>query len=269
MKKRFEECIHPVYQTIEEIGDGDKLMLCPNQHNRGMPKEISTGNLESHFFKSNGLCMTASIEEHLDDVFMHADKEMKHRMDALGKKGKRKIIPLTKEYVHCCEAKHKIILEEDGAYEGLTESLMNFWESSNQQENMLIRNSMGDVLEINELCISAGITRAEPCKVSLEVNEETKGEYPCVIDMDQIQKSVLGLKNGMTWYHGDKQKRTLAYVDSGVADREGKKFVMTQEETILSQRGDQYLKEFAVAKLINGEKEKFSNFRNYNEELTC
>ena len=85
--------------------------------------------------------------------------------------------------------------------------------------------------------------------------------------MDQIQKFVLELKNEMTWSHGDKQTRTLSYVDSGVAEREGKKFVMTQEETILSQRGDQYLKEFAVAKLVNGDKENFSNFRNYDEEL--
>jgi len=71
----------------------------------------------------------------------------------------------------------------------------------------------------------------------------------------------------MTWSHGDKQKRTLAYLDRCVADREGKKFVMTQEETILSQRGDQYLKEFAVGKMVNEDKGKFSNFKNYDEEL--
>ena len=34
----YEECIHPVYQTIGEIGDGDRLMLCSNQHNRGTSK---------------------------------------------------------------------------------------------------------------------------------------------------------------------------------------------------------------------------------------
>ena len=42
---------------------------------------------------------------------------------------------------------------------------------------------------------------------------------------------------------------------------------MTQEETILSQRGDQYLKEFDVAELDNRDKEKFSNLREYDKEL--
>ena len=46
---------------------------------------------------------------------------------------------------------------------------------------------MGDknfnIFEINELCISAGIARTKPCKVSLEVKEE-EGEYPCILDMD-------------------------------------------------------------------------------------
>ena len=107
-------------------------MLCSNQHNRGMPEEMSIGTSESHVFKSNGFCMTASIEEHLYDVFMQDDKEMKHRMDSLGNKGKRKIRPLIKEYVHCCEAEHKFILEKYGAGEGLAESLMNSWESSDQ-----------------------------------------------------------------------------------------------------------------------------------------
>ena len=80
--------------------------------------------------------------------------------------------------------------------------------------------------------------------------------------MDQNQKFVSRLKDEMTWSHGDKQKRTLAYLDSGVADREGKKYIMTQEKTILSQRGDQYLKEFVVAELANGDKENFSNLIN-------
>ena len=56
--------------------------------------------------------MTAGIEEHLKYVSM---KVLKHRMDALRKKGKIKIRPLTEEYVHCCLEEHKIILEEDGA----------------------------------------------------------------------------------------------------------------------------------------------------------
>ena len=71
----------------------------------------------------------------------------------------------------------------------------------------------------------------------------------------------------MTWSHGDKQKRTLDYLDSSVVDREGKKYFMTQEETILSQRGDEYLKEIVVVELANGDKENFSNLRKYDEEL--
>ena len=42
---------------------------------------------------------------------------------------------------------------------------------------------------------------------------------------------------------------------------------MTQEETILSQRGDQYLKEFFVGELDTGDKEKNSNLWEYEEEL--
>ena len=42
---------------------------------------------------------------------------------------------------------------------------------------MLIRESMGNenfnIFEINELCISARITRDEPCEVVPKVNEET------------------------------------------------------------------------------------------------
>ena len=83
--------------------------------------------------------MTAGIEEHLDDVFMQVDKEMKHRMDALEKKRKIRIGPLTDEYVHYCELEHGIILGKDGVEEGLAESLVNSWESSDQQKNVLIR----------------------------------------------------------------------------------------------------------------------------------
>ena len=49
----------------------------------------------------------------------------------------------------------------------------------------------------------------------------------------------MGLKDEMTWSCGDKKKRTLAYLDSGVADRPRKKSIMTQ--TMLSQKGNQYL----------------------------
>ena len=135
---------------------------------------------------------------------------------------------------------------------------------------MLIRKSLGNknlnIFEINELYVSTGITCNEPCNVSLEVKEE-QGEYTCILDMDQSQKFVLGLKDDTTWSHGDKQKRTLAYLDRCVADREGKKFVMTQEETIMYQRGDQNLKEFVVVELATEDKGKFSNFRNYDQEL--
>ena len=33
----YEDGIHPVAQTIGEIGDGDRLMLCLDQHSRGIP----------------------------------------------------------------------------------------------------------------------------------------------------------------------------------------------------------------------------------------
>ena len=85
--------------------------------------------------------------------------------------------------------------------------------------------------------------------------------------MDQIQKLVLVLKYEMTWSHGNKQKRTLSYLDSGVADRQGKKCVMTQEEAILSQKGDQFLNKFVVAELSSEDKENLSNLRNYDEGL--
>ena len=71
----------------------------------------------------------------------------------------------------------------------------------------------------------------------------------------------------MTWPRRDKPQRTLTYLDSDVADRKQQKFVMTQEENILSQRGDQYLNEFVIAGLTNEAKEEFSNFRKYDEEL--
>ena len=87
-------------------------------------------------------------------------------MDALEKKRKTTIGPLTEEYVHYCEPKHGIILEKDGVEEGLPESLMNSWESSYHQKNVLIRESMGDeninIFEINELCIYVGVTCDEP-----------------------------------------------------------------------------------------------------------
>ena len=163
--------------------------------------------------------MNVGIEEHLNDVFMQVDKEMKHRMDALEKKRKTTIGPLTEEYVHYCELEHGIILGKDGVEEGLAKSLMKSWESSDQQKNVLITESMGDenlnIFEINELCISVGVTCDEPCEVVPEEKEE-EGEYPCILDMDQSQNFVLELKDEMTWSRGDNQRRTLAYFDNDV-----------------------------------------------------
>ena len=73
--------------------------------------------------------MIEGIEEHLDDVFMQVDKEMKHRMDALEKKSKIEIGTLTEEYVHYCEPEHGIILGKDGVEDLLVEILMKSWES--------------------------------------------------------------------------------------------------------------------------------------------
>ena len=67
--------------------------------------------------------MTIGIEEHLDDVFMQVDKEMKNRMDALEKKIKIRIGPVTEEYVHYCEPEDGIILGKDDLEEGLAERL--------------------------------------------------------------------------------------------------------------------------------------------------
>ena len=137
---------------------------------------------------------------------------------------------------------------------------------------MLIRGSMGDknfnIFEINELFIFIGITCDEPCELVPQVNEE-EGDYPCILDIDQNQKFVMRLKDEMAWSHGDKKKRTLAYLDRCVVDREGNTFFMTQEETILSQRGDQYLKEFSIVELANKDKENFLTSGNMMKSQKC
>ena len=84
--------------------------------------------------------------------------------------------------------------------------------------------------------------------------------------MDQSHNFVLELKDEMTWSRGDNQRRTLAYFDNDVG-RQRNKSVMTQEKTILSQKGDQYLGELLVAELAIEDKEKLSNLREYDEEL--
>ena len=122
IKERVEESPWFV-MNFEEVGDDERdMMLCSDQHNRGIPEEISTWNLESHVFETDYWFMIAGIEAHLDDVSMQI---VKYRMDALKKKGKIKIGPLTEEYVHYCEEEHKITLEKDGIGEGLVESIVN------------------------------------------------------------------------------------------------------------------------------------------------
>ena len=115
------------------------------------------------------------------------------------------------------------------------------------------------------MCISAEITCVESCKVSLEVKKEQ--EYLSTHDMDQNQKFILELKDEMTRSHGDKQRKTLAYLDSSVVDRHGKKSVMTQEVAILFQEGDKPMKELVVTNLANEDKGIFSNLRKYDEVL--
>ena len=56
--------------------------------------------------------------------------------------------------------------------------------------------------------------------------------------MDQNHKFILEFKDEMTWSHGDKQGKTLAYFDNSVADRQGKKSVRTEDGDILFQEGD-------------------------------
>ena len=77
---------------MEEIYDDGVLMLCSDEHKGRMEEKISIGTLESHVFETDYWCMFVGIEEHLDDVFMQV---VKHRMDALRKKGKIRIGPLT------------------------------------------------------------------------------------------------------------------------------------------------------------------------------
>ena len=38
----YEECMQPIYHTIEEIGDGESLMLCSDQYKGRMSEKIST-----------------------------------------------------------------------------------------------------------------------------------------------------------------------------------------------------------------------------------
>ena len=62
----YEYCIQPVAQTIEEIDDGESLMLCSDQHKGRMPKKISIGTSESHVFGTNYWCMFIGVAESKD-----------------------------------------------------------------------------------------------------------------------------------------------------------------------------------------------------------
>ena len=57
---------------------------------------------------------------------------------------------MTEEDVHYFEPKHGTIFGEDGVEERLAESLMKSWESSDQQKDVLIRESIGDDLKMKE-----------------------------------------------------------------------------------------------------------------------
>ena len=50
-------------------------------------------------------------------------------------------------------------------------------------------------------------------------------------------------------------------------ERQRKKYFIIKEETILSQKDNQYLEELVVAELDNEDKEKLSNLRKYDEKL--
>ena len=103
-----------------------------------------------------------------EKLWEHIEK-LKHRMDALEKKNNTRIRSLTKEDVHYCEREHGTIFGEYSVEERLDESLMNSWEGSNQQNNVLIGDSMGDeninIFEFNELCMFARVTCDEPSEV--------------------------------------------------------------------------------------------------------
>ena len=65
MKERIEESLWTIMNS-EEVGDGERdIMLCLDQHNKGISKEISIGTSDSHVFETNYWCMTVGIEAHL------------------------------------------------------------------------------------------------------------------------------------------------------------------------------------------------------------
>ena len=58
----YEYCMQLVAQTVEEIDDGESLMLCSNQLKGSMPEKISIGNSKSHVFETDFLCVFPCIE---------------------------------------------------------------------------------------------------------------------------------------------------------------------------------------------------------------
>ena len=62
MRSVYSLCIRPLEKQVM----GDRLMLCLNQHNRGMPEEISTRTSESHVFETDFWCVFPGIEESED-----------------------------------------------------------------------------------------------------------------------------------------------------------------------------------------------------------
>ena len=72
---------------------------------------------------------------------------------------------------------------EDDVEEELAEILVNSWESSYQQKNVLMSDENFNIFGINEFCISARVTFDKPCEVVLGIKEEEK--YPCTLDMVQ------------------------------------------------------------------------------------
>ena len=61
---------------------------------------------EHHCVIDEGTPYEDGIEAHLDGVFIQV---VRYRVDA---SSKDRIGPLTREYVHCCEVEHNIILEK-------------------------------------------------------------------------------------------------------------------------------------------------------------
>ena len=58
----YKYCMQLVAHTVEEIDDGESLMLCSNQHNKRVLEKISTRTSESHVFETDFWCVLRCIE---------------------------------------------------------------------------------------------------------------------------------------------------------------------------------------------------------------